>query len=67
MRTGHTWGKTANHCYYWGGEHQVVVKWLTLLFNIREVPHSNLGLKTGYPKFFLGFPQFLQANARIVP
>jgi hypothetical protein len=43
-----------------------MVKWLTLLFNIREVPHSNLGLKTGYPKFFRGFPQFLQANARII-
>jgi hypothetical protein len=45
-----------------------VVKWLTLLFPIWEVPGSNLSLETSYPDWgFCGFPQSLQANARIVP
>jgi hypothetical protein len=49
-------------------EPNVVVEWLTLLLRIREVPGSNLDLETGYPHCdFRGFPQFLQANVRIVP
>jgi hypothetical protein len=32
----------------------VLVEWLTLLFHIREVPGSNLGLETGNPdRFFV--------------
>jgi hypothetical protein len=27
----------------------VLVEWLTLLLNIREIPGSNLGPETGYP------------------
>jgi hypothetical protein len=45
----------------------VVFMWLTLLIHIWEVPGSNLGPETGYPKVFCGFTQPLQANARIVP
>jgi hypothetical protein len=30
----------------------VVVEWLTLLFGIWEVPDSNLGPETGYPRRF---------------
>jgi hypothetical protein len=46
----------------------VVVKWLTILLRIREVPDSNTGPQTGYPDWrFRGFPQHLQANAGIVP
>jgi hypothetical protein len=45
-----------------------VVKWLTFLLCIEEVPASTLGPETGYPdRIFRGFPQFLQANSRIVP
>jgi hypothetical protein len=28
---------------------KVILEWLALLLRIREVPGSNLGLKTGYP------------------
>jgi hypothetical protein len=45
----------------------VVVEWLTLLLRIREVPDSNMGLKTGYPGRFLVFFQSFQGNAGIVP
>jgi hypothetical protein len=45
-----------------------VVKWLTLLFHIQEVSGSNLGPETGHlDQDFHGFPQSLQANARIEP
>jgi hypothetical protein len=33
----------------------------------REVPGSNLGPETSYPKGVHGFPQRLQANSGIVP
>jgi hypothetical protein len=49
------------------GVPKVVVKWLTLLLRIGEVPGSNLGQETGYPEGSRGFPQSLQANAGIVP
>jgi hypothetical protein len=46
----------------------VVAEWLALLFHIREVLGSNLGLKTNYPDWgFPGFLQSLQVNARIIP
>jgi hypothetical protein len=35
----------------------VVVEWLTLLLRILEVPSSNLGAETDYPKVSRGFPQ----------
>jgi hypothetical protein len=35
---------------------KVVVESLILLFRIREVPVSNLGLDTGYPEGFSYFP-----------
>jgi hypothetical protein len=45
-----------------------VVKWLTFLLCIEEVPASTLGPETGYPdRIFRGFPQFLQTNSRVVP
>jgi hypothetical protein len=45
----------------------IMVKWLTLLLHIREAPGSNLSLGNGYPEGFHVFPQYIQANARIVP
>jgi hypothetical protein len=46
----------------------VMVKWLTLLLRIWEVPGSSLGPETGYPdESFCGFPQSLQVNSRIIP
>jgi hypothetical protein len=46
-----------------------VVRWLTLLLHIRDVPGSNISPETGCPDWaFPGFFfQFLQANAGIVP
>jgi hypothetical protein len=41
----------------------VEVEWLALLLYIREIPDSNLGLKTGYPKFS---EIFLSPNAGII-
>jgi hypothetical protein len=33
-----------------------------------EAPGTNLGLETGYPDIgFSGFPQYIQANAGIIP
>jgi hypothetical protein len=47
---------------------RIVVEWLTFLLLIREVLGSNLGQETGYPdKVFHGFPQCIQAKAKIVP
>jgi hypothetical protein len=31
---------------------KVMIEWLTLLLHIREVPYSNLCLKTAYPDRF---------------
>jgi hypothetical protein len=45
---------------------KVVAEWLTLLLRVQEVPGSNFDPGTGYPEGFRGFPQSLQANARIV-
>jgi hypothetical protein len=39
----------------------------TLLLRIRKVSESNLDRETGYPDSFLGFTQYIQANAGIVP
>jgi hypothetical protein len=49
-------------------ELNVAFEWLILL-HIREVPGSNLSMKTSYPelRFFCGFLQSLQENAGIVP
>jgi hypothetical protein len=41
----------------------VVVKWLTLLLLILEVPASNLALETGYPHRF--FVDFLSPSRKI--
>jgi hypothetical protein len=38
-----------------------------LLLLIRKVSESNLDRETGYPDSFLGFTQYIQANAEIVP
>jgi hypothetical protein len=46
----------------------VVVKWLRLLFRIREDPASILGPGDRLSWLsFRDFPKLLQANARIVP
>jgi hypothetical protein len=47
-------------CYY---RPDVVVKWSTLLLNIREVPGSNLGPETGYTE--VCFIVFLSPPMRI--
>jgi hypothetical protein len=50
------------------GQPNVVVDLLTLLLRIREVPGLNLGPKPAILTDFLrGFPQLIQAIARIVP
>jgi hypothetical protein len=43
------------------------VKWVALLLCVWEVPGSTLGLETGYPDMFRGFPQSIQEDAGIVP
>jgi hypothetical protein len=61
--------------YAWQTFHVTYFPWTPLFFLVVEqtVPHlqcvsgSNLGPDTGYPEFLRGFPQFLQANAGIVP
>jgi hypothetical protein len=46
----------------------VMLKWLTLLLCIWEISGSILSLDTIFlTEVFRGFPQFLQANAGIVP
>jgi hypothetical protein len=44
-----------------------MTKWLALLLYIQEFPSSNLGRETNYMTDFCIVPQFLQANAGIVP
>jgi hypothetical protein len=42
-----------------------MVKWLTHLLCIREIPCSNIGSETSRPEKFRGFSQSLQSNAGI--
>jgi hypothetical protein len=46
---------------------ETIVKWLWLLFRIRNVPGSNLSPETGYPDYVSDVPKSLQKNAGIVP
>jgi hypothetical protein len=45
----------------------VVVECLGILLRIQEVEGSNLGLVNVYLEIFPAFPQYLHANAEIVP
>jgi hypothetical protein len=56
-----------DYLFYFRMALNVVFKWLAVPLHILEVLGSNLSPEAGNPEGALGFPQFLQGTAGIVP